>query len=105
MPVHPVTILFLRVIPMSQSPFWRFLIWFGIGRETEIDSTTQLFKEGRDEYKYVEGGRSLLVQIDMLGGRGKMLYSPTIKRWLPPHQDERISEEDRRESRTRSPIF
>ena len=32
---------------MSRSKFWRFLVWLGIGRETEIDSTTQLFKEGR----------------------------------------------------------
>ena len=81
---------------MSQSKIWRFLIWLGIGRETEIDGTNQLFKVGRDEYKYIERGRSLLVQIDMLGGSRKILYSSTIKQWLPPHQDQRISEEDRR---------
>jgi hypothetical protein len=78
------------------SKLWQFLIWLGIGRETRIDDSSQLIKLGRDEYKYVEGDRSLVLQIDMgIGQPSRLLYSSTIKGWLPPHQDEKISEEDR----------
>lgn len=81
---------------MSQSKIWRFLVWVGIGRETSIDNVSQLVKVGRDEYKYVEGERSLPVQIDMLRGKpSKMLYSSTIGPWLPPHQDEPVTEAER----------
>jgi hypothetical protein len=81
---------------MSQSKFWRFLVWLGVGQETLIDDVSQLVRVGRDEYKYLEGERSLLVQIDMLRGKpSKMLYSSTIGPWLPPHQDEPVTEADR----------
>jgi len=83
---------------MMLSKTWRWLRRLGIGgRESRIDSGSQLMRLGRDEYKYVEGERSLVLQIDM--GRGvpnRLLYSSTIKRWLPPHQNETISEEDRK---------
>ena len=82
---------------MSRSIIWRLLIWLGVGRETRIDDKSALFKVGRDEYKYVERGRSLLLQIEMLHGRpSKLIYSSTIKDWLPPHQDEKITDEDRK---------
>ncbi len=78
------------------SKVWRFLIWLGIGRETRIDDTSELIRIGRDEYKYVEGERSLVLQIDMAVGKsGKRIYPTTIKRWLPPYQDEKITEADR----------
>ena len=86
----------IRRLRMLNSEVWRFLVWLGIGRETVIDDVSQLLKAGRDEYKYVEGERSLLVQIDMLRGKpSKMLYLSTIKQWLPPHQDEPITEAER----------
>src|SRR5262245_35143301 len=78
------------------SKIWRLLISSGIGRVTRIDDSSQLTKLGRDEYKYLEGERSLVLQVDMLRGRNRLLYSSTIERWLPPHEDETISEEDRR---------
>jgi hypothetical protein len=79
------------------SRLWRFLIWLGIGRETRIDDSSELKVLGRDEYKYIEGERSLILQIDLLRGvPNRLLYSSTIERWLPPHQDETISEEDRK---------
>jgi hypothetical protein len=77
------------------SKLWQFFIWLGIGRETRIDDSSRLIKLGRDEYKYIEGERSLVLQIDMLKGPNRLLYSSTIKHWLPPHQDEKISEVDR----------
>jgi hypothetical protein len=82
---------------MPLSIIRRFLIWLGIGRETSIDGDSELLKVGRDEYKYVERGRSLLLQIEMLHGTpSKLIYSSTIKQWLPPHDAERISDDDRK---------
>jgi hypothetical protein len=67
------------------------------GRESRIDDHTQLIKLGRDEYRYIEEGHSRILQIDMLKGvPNRLIYSSTIERWLPPHQDEAISEENRR---------
>ena len=82
---------------MSLSKIWRWLRRAGIGgAESRIDSGSQLIRLGRDEYKYIEGERSLVLQIDMgIGVPNRLLYSSTIKRWLPPHQDETITEEDR----------
>jgi hypothetical protein len=82
---------------MMSSKIWRWLRRAGIGgRESRIDSSSQLMRLDRDGYKYVEGERSLVLQIDMLKGvPNRLLYSSTIKRWLPPHQDERVNEEDR----------
>ena len=80
------------------SKIWQQLRRAGIGgAKSRIDSTSQLLRLDRDGYKYVEGERSLVLQIDMLRGvPNRLLYSSTIKRWLPPHQDEMITEEDRK---------
>jgi Immunity protein 74 len=93
------------VVNEMLSKVWRFLIWLGIGRETKIDNSSQLIKIGRDEYKYLEGERSLVLQVDMLRGRNRLLYSSTIERWLPPHQDETISEEVRHRIATKIANF
>jgi hypothetical protein len=75
----------------------RFRIFLGIGRESRIDEHSQLIKVGRDEYKYIERDRSLLVQIEMLHGRpSKVIYASTIKRWLWPNEAEVITAEDRK---------
>ena len=88
------------------SRLWRLLIQLGIGRETRIDGSSQLKALGRDEYKYIEGERSLILQIDMLRGKpNRLLYSSTIKRWLPPYQDEAISEQDRQRIATKIANF
>ena len=40
----------------------------------------------------------MLLQIDMLRGRpDRLVYSSTIKRWLPPYENEEIAETQRRE--------
>jgi hypothetical protein len=83
---------------MALAKIWQVLKRLGIGgEETQIDATSQLIRLGRDEYKYVEGERSLILQIDMLMREPKrMIYSSTIKRWMPPYQNEEITEADRR---------
>ena len=64
----------------------------------KIDDVCSLERLGRDEYKYIEGERALKVQIEMLSGTPKrLIYSRTIKSWLPPHEHETISEEKRTE--------
>jgi hypothetical protein len=53
---------------------------------------------GRDEYKYIEGDHALTLQIEMLSGTPKrVIYSRTIKKWMPPHDNEAISDEKRKQ--------
>jgi hypothetical protein len=65
---------------MSPSIIQRLLMRLAIGRRTSIDDDSELLKVGRDEYKYIERGQSLLLQIEMLHGRpSNLMYSSTIK--------------------------
>jgi hypothetical protein len=66
------------------------------GKQSRIDAHASLFRLGRDEYKYCENGRCLILQIEMLRGDiQRSIYASTIKRWLPPHENEAISVTDR----------
>lgn len=66
-----------------------------IGKVDEVCSIERL---GRDEYKYIEGDHALTLQIDMLSGTPKrVIYSRTIKKWLPPNDKEAISDDKRKE--------
>jgi len=68
------------------------------GRELIIDGDRSLVRLGRDEYKYCEGNHALVLQIEMLTGKPeRLLYSSTIKQWLPPHENDPIDSIQRRE--------
>jgi hypothetical protein len=68
------------------------------GRELNIDDKRSLVRLGRDEYKYCDGDHALVLQIEMLkGDPERLLYSSTIKQWLPPHENEPIGSTQRRE--------
>lgn len=63
----------------------------------EIDDVSSMERLGRDEYKYIEGDHALTLQIEMLSGNPKrLIYSRTIKIWLPPFDNEPITEEKRK---------
>src|SRR6266496_2724573 len=63
-----------------------------------IDSISSMERLGRDEYKYIEGDRALTVQIEMLSGTPRrVIYSRTIKKWMPPYDNEPITEDKRKE--------
>jgi Immunity protein 74 len=63
-----------------------------------IDSISSMERLGRDEYKYIEGDRALTVQVEMLSGTPRrVIYSRTIKNWMPPHDNEIITEDKRKE--------
>ena len=65
---------------------------------TKIDESCSVIRWGRDEYKYLEGGRALMFQAEMLSGYPqRVIYSRTIKQWLPPHENEIITDEKRKE--------
>jgi hypothetical protein len=72
---------------------------FGKFRTTKkIDDVSSIERLGRDEYKYFEGDRALTVQIEMLSGTPKrLIYTSTIKKWMPPYDNETITEEKRKE--------
>jgi hypothetical protein len=68
------------------------------GRELHNDSNRSLRRLGRDEYKYCDGDHALVVQVEMLTGKSeRVLYSSTIKQWLPPHENEPLDSTQRRE--------
>jgi hypothetical protein len=64
----------------------------------EIDDVSSMERLGRDEYKYIEGDHALTLQVDMLSGTPRrVIYSRTIKNWLPPYDSEVISDEKRKQ--------
>ena len=64
----------------------------------KIDNVSSMERWGRDEYKYIEGDRALILQIEMLSGTPRrVIYSRTIKKWLPPHEKENITDLKRKE--------
>ena len=63
-----------------------------------IDGLASMERLGRDEYKYVEGDHALKLQVEMLSGNPRrVIYSRTIKNWLPPYEKEKITEQKRKE--------
>jgi Immunity protein 74 len=63
-----------------------------------IDSSSRLIRLGRDEYKYVEGDRSLILFIELLTGKPELaIHSSSIDKWLPPDEDQTITEEERQQ--------
>jgi hypothetical protein len=55
-------------------------------------------KKSRDEYKYVEGERLMIINAELLGGKiERAICYDSIRRWEPPFDHEPISEEKRQE--------
>ncbi len=68
----------------------------------KIDNISSVERLGRDEYKYIEGDRALTLQIEMLSGTPqRVIYSRTIKSWLPPNDKEEITDQKRKEILTK----
>lgn len=64
----------------------------------QIDEQSSMERIGRDEYKYIEGNHALTLQVEMLSGTpSRVIYSRTIKKWLPPHESEAISDAKKKE--------
>jgi len=64
----------------------------------EIDELCSMERLGRDEYNYIEGNHALTLQVEMLSGTpSRVIYSRTIKNWMPPYDKENITEEKRKE--------
>jgi len=64
----------------------------------EIDGLCSIERLGRDEYKYIERDHALTLQVEMLSGTpSRVIYSRTIKNWIPPYDGENITEEKRKE--------
>jgi hypothetical protein len=67
-------------------------------RRAKIDDHRYLYRVDRDGYRYCEGPRCLLVQVELLRGRpNRLIYASSIDRWLPPHEGEPISPDRRQE--------
>jgi hypothetical protein len=88
---------FLAGDEMTFSDIRHLLRRLGLGgRETRIDDKSQLIRVGRDEYKYLEEERAVVVFIEMLSGApNRLIHLSSIDQWIPPHKDQPITEEER----------
>lgn len=68
--------------------FW----WDGNRYRSEAGFSVE--RVGRDDHRYFEGDRTVLVPGEMLT-TGYVIYAYAIKRWDPPHQRQRISRDER----------
>lgn len=67
-------------------------------REIAIDGSRRLVMLGRDEFKYIDGERSMIVFVELLSGRPqRAIHLSSIDKWLPPHEDQMISEQQRQQ--------
>ena len=49
-------------------------------------------RNGRDEYEYIEGDKRLMFNAEMLVGPiHRDLYVDSIQQWLPPHEQDEIT--------------
>jgi len=49
----------------------------------------------RDSYRYSEGDHTLIVQIEVQSGNPDyIVYAASILSWLPPHENELITQTD-----------
>jgi hypothetical protein len=63
---------------------------------TSLDATSSIQRWDRDAYKYIEGDHSLFVVVAMLSGKPNyVLYRNSINKWLPPHENEILSNIDK----------
>ena len=75
----------------------RLYKWLERSAQTRLDEFSSLQRDGRDAYKYIEGDHQVSVQVEMLMGvPNVVIYSRTIDRWLPPHDNEVIGTEKKR---------
>ncbi len=64
--------------------------------EVARDGRRRLCMEGRDVFKYSDGDRSVFVQAEVLGAPvNRVVYAGVLTHWLPPHETEAISAEQR----------
>ena len=60
----------------------------------ESDTGYSVERLGRDGLRYHEGGRSVLIDVEMLATKGFAIYADSIKKWDPPNKS-RISNQER----------
>jgi hypothetical protein len=66
--------------------------------EVARDGARRLYLAGRDGFRYSDGARSVLIETETLTGRvNRVIYAGLITNWLPPHETESISPEQRSE--------
>jgi hypothetical protein len=59
-----------------------------------IDEHTTMVPLGRDQFKYREGDHEMHVTAELTAGTpARVVYASSVKRWLPPHDGETISED------------
>lgn len=50
--------------------------------------------DGRDLVRYTEGDRTMIIETD-IGSKNRLIYKASIASWLPPHDADEVTEQDR----------
>lgn len=78
---------------MPNKLYERFVGWLDRVATTELEDGSNLKRIARDGYEYSEGDHSLIVQVEVQSGKPDVIiYSSTIDKWLPPYEDEPLSQ-------------
>jgi hypothetical protein len=74
----------------------RIIEWLKGMDLNRTDDVSTLSRVDRDAYKYQEGNHALIVQVEIQSGKPEVIvYADTITEWLPPHEKERITTEEK----------
>ncbi|MBW3623398.1 MAG: hypothetical protein KY468_08310 [Armatimonadetes bacterium] len=66
------------------------------GGGVKIDEVSSIKRTSRDEYKYIEGDHEMLIYVEVQAGYpGCAVYSNSIREWLPPYDNEEVTDEDK----------
>ena len=76
--------------------FKSFLMKLRLPDFTRIDNETVLLPIDKDTFKFVEGERSVLINVERLAGDPSMvIYAGLLKQWSSPHEQQDITAEDK----------
>lgn len=75
----------------------RLFAWLDRCATVKLDDTSSLQRWDRDLWKYIEGDHEMMIDFP-LQSKGHplyLLYRASLDVWLPPHDEETISEADK----------
>lgn len=62
----------------------------------QIDEITTMKSMGRGDFLLQEGNRRVRIYAELMSGPpDRSIYAKSIIRWLPPHENEPLNDEDR----------
>jgi len=63
--------------------------------QAELGAGARLKQLAQEVFRYEDGGRSLLIELERTRSGGRIAHCRGIKGWEPPHAQEALTDEDR----------